>query len=420
MTISLIGSELRKVPQGVELLGLVAYGRGSEERYIFRFPSSVEGQISRDGNPWLVLLLPLAVTLAEALRIPLPVDPVLLANARKVMETWESWEPRLRPVPIEAEVGCVQAASLGRSGQFFTAGIDSFFTTVKFESETNTNIDDFIFVHGFDIPLDNQHAWKAASKNVLRISEALGKDCILFATNLRATRWGETRWPELSHGAAIIGSGLALESRYDQLIIPASWNDADLRPWGSHPNVDTLFSTQKTAVIHFGNQWRRTERTMWVASSNLRGLALAHLRVCSNDVGGQNCCRCGKCLRTMATLELLGVLAEATAFPDRRKMLDRIAHLYIDENERVLMGMIREDARLLGREDVSSAIDAALLYTQAIDRRYHIPQLRVLGFHIKQRFPRIWRLALPLRSFVKSLINPTESTSSRKERDAVD
>lgn len=420
MSISLISSELREIPRGVELLGLVGYGRGPAEQYVFRFPSSVEDQVSIDGNPWLALLLPLAFTLGENLRIQLPVDPKLLANARKIMEIWAGWDPRLRTVAIEAEAGGSQTPTRGRTGQFFTAGIDSFFTAGKFESDMHTVIDDFIFIHGYDIPLDNRQAWQAASENVLRISEALGKECILLATNLRATRWSETRWPELSHGAAIIGSGLALGSRYGQLVIPASWNDEDMRPWGSHPDIDTLFSTERTRVIHFGNRWTRSERTEWLVNSKLRDLAFAHLRVCSMDEEGRNCCACSKCLRTMVTFELLGVLPEASTFPDQADLLERIAHAYFDENERRLMDMIRDSARLLGREDVVSAIEAATARTQALNRLYRIPQLRALGFHFKRRFPRVWRAIRPLRTIASSLIGAVTHEGIRKKRDAVD
>jgi hypothetical protein len=45
-------------------------------------------------------------------------------------------------------------------------------------------------------------------------------------------------------------------------------------------------------------------------------LALKYLRVCWDNVdGAYNCCRCEKCIRTMSSLDALGVLERTESFP---------------------------------------------------------------------------------------------------------
>jgi hypothetical protein len=419
MTISLTAVELKPAGDGVELHGVVEYRGGRAEDYFFRFPGTLSVDLSSGGNPWIVVLLPLAVTLGETLHIGLPVDEVLCDNLRKAMQIWHSWDARLKPVPLEVDTLRSSARKQSRTGQFFTGGIDSFFAVGRFESDRGSKVDDLIFIHGYDIPLGNQRAWRSAADNVQRCSDALQKTCILPASNLRETRWSETRWPELSHGAALIGTGLMLEPRYGRLVLPASWDREESPFWGSHPDVDVLFSTSQTEVVHFGFDWTRAERTQWILQSRLRELALSRLRVCVEDPEGGNCGRCGKCLRTMATLELFDSLGEAKAFPEPSNLLVRLARLYYGQTDRIFIRQVRDLAGGLGRDDVRSAIEMGLRRTAALDRRYRIPQLQSLGLHVKRRYPRIWGAMLPMRVFAKLAIewitNPARRRSVSSE-----
>ena len=66
-------------------------------------------------------------------------------------------------------------------------------------------------------------------------------------------------------------------------------------------------------IVHSGAEATRAEK---IARLSRSSVALAHLRVCWQNVGkAYNCCRCEKCLRTMADLELCGVLDGMEAFP---------------------------------------------------------------------------------------------------------
>src|SRR5215469_9891368 len=69
------------------------------ENYWFEFPSDVAGSLSDSGNAWLACLVPMAVAIGEPLRLPFPVDPLLLRNVRELMAIWESWYPTLHAVP---------------------------------------------------------------------------------------------------------------------------------------------------------------------------------------------------------------------------------------------------------------------------------------------------------------------------------
>jgi hypothetical protein len=95
-------------------------------------------------------------------------------------------------------------------------------------------------------------------------------------------------------------------------LIASSYAYAQLHPWGSHPLLDPLWSTEAVEFTHDGCEAMRSEKVKAIARS---GLALSTLRVCwANEQGEYNCGRCEKCLRTMLALHVAGVLERCTTF----------------------------------------------------------------------------------------------------------
>src|ERR1700744_5718174 len=93
----LVGVRVEESPSTrgrVRLVGEVAYDDrpGAPEQYWFDVPEELAGDLSLSGNPWLACLLPLAVVRREPLRLSRPCDPVLVANASRLMKIWCGWD----------------------------------------------------------------------------------------------------------------------------------------------------------------------------------------------------------------------------------------------------------------------------------------------------------------------------------------
>jgi hypothetical protein len=110
---------------------------------------------------------------------------------------------------------------------------------------------------------------------------------------------------------------LALGEDLSSCLISASNSPDSIRPWGSHPVLDTLWSTEGLEIAQVGFEENRFEKIRRVSKSEL---ALRSLRVCWQPVDEYNCGRCPKCSLTMAALYLLGKLDKARTFPDRMDM----------------------------------------------------------------------------------------------------
>ncbi len=395
-------AEAPLAPGRVRLVAEVAYDdrRGRPEQYWFDAPEKYADRLSVSGNPWLACLLPLAVTRGEALRLNLPVDPKLLANARRVIEIWASWG-RGRPIPVEAEARLTPTgAAEARTGAFFSGGVDSFYMvlrdgTLPIEPPI-PRIDALLCIWGFDIRIDAPEEFRRLRERLAIAADALGKELVDVGTNLRSTRFREADWGRLSHGAALAGAGLSLEGLFRTLLIAGTHSDGPLRPWGSHPETDPLFSTSSTRVVHADSGVRRREKTEFVARSEI---AMRSLHVCYSGSSADNCGNCRKCLLAMLTLELAGVRERCETLRGHRLELDRVERLYLRSPAyRRLYRDLALHARAAGRRDIATAVERAVGRSRRMK-----PVLRALEWLEARRG--FWRLAraLRLRTFGDSI-----------------
>ena len=352
-------------PGRLRLAGRVRYDSdGVEEAIWFDLPDSLQPQISSSGNPWLVLLLPLAVSLREPLRLEIPVDPVLLEGCHEILDVWQAWYPDRAPVPIEAPVARLPSAMREGTGLFFSGGVDSFHSLIRrsglVPEDHVAQVTDLLVIHGADIPLTDSDAFNRLRPRMADVAREFGAGLVDIATNARDTRWGRADWPHLSHAALLIAAGLALEQRFARLLIASSANYGRLRPYGSHPITDPMFSTSETRIIHDAADVDRPEKVFAIAA---HPAVLRHLRVCWLGKSDANCGRCPKCFHTMIGLELAGTLGQSETLP-RRINPDVFSHLYFERQGTYtaywMVRTFRRHAVVAGRQDLVRLMDHVL------------------------------------------------------------
>ena len=163
----------------------------------------------------------------------------------------------------------------------------------------------------------------------------------------------------MSQGSMMGAVPLALERRFDRILIPSSI-DLDWKlAWGTHPITDALLSTSTTIVAEDGLAARRIEKTSFVARSDV---ALSTLRVCLFTGNETNCMRCEKCLRAAIALEAMGVLGRAPAFGTAKLDVGRVARMPIgDPHVRHYYAELIRYCRERNRPDLADAIARSLL-----------------------------------------------------------
>lgn len=343
----------------------VRIGNSPSEEIWIDVPARHAPELHRGPDPWLLLLLPMAAVSGRTLVLPGPVDSRLLANARELLRIWDAWYPWTEPVRLDVPEGSPSPPSAGgRTGAFFSGGVDSFFTILRHAEGTvdpdrRESPDDLLTVCGFDIPVRREAACQRVFGTTAAVAEALGMEPVTLNTNLRASSWDDrVPWADLGFGAALAACAHLLGGRSRRALIPAGSGYYRMGPHGCHPLTTPLMSSDCLELVHDGAAATRVEKTRRVARSEL---ARSHLRVCWRSGTDRNCSRCEKCYRTMLTLDLLGELDRFGTFERDRFRVDRVRHILArKESDAIFLEQIADLARERGARAAEERVRQAL------------------------------------------------------------
>ena len=334
-------------------------------------------------DAYLALAIQPAMRLGSKLIVKGSVSGRLLMNIPKIQEIYRCWDRKLSIVEVDVNdvrpwnpgpQPCAQdqktglaksTAGKGAVGSTFTGGVDSFYTLLKHLDEIQT----LIFVSGFELRLEALSLRDCVSKSLQNAASQLGKAFIEVETNLRQFSDNYANW-SLYHGAAIAATGIIVSGRLSKFYIPSTHSYADLFPWGSHPVLDPLFSTDQLEFEHDGCEATRFEKIEALAANSV---AMKTLRVCwEHHNRNYNCGKCEKCLRTMVSLQICGALDRCVTF-NRPLNLKKVANVKpTDENAR---SFIRENIEAGERIGADPNLLAAL--RRSLSGRIHSRPHRV-------------------------------------------
>jgi hypothetical protein len=204
-------------------------------------------------------------------------------------------------------------------GAFFSGGIDSCYTLVKshlgFRSVADP-ISHLIFVKGFDARLSEAEGLAESERHLGELAAEYNRTLIVVETNLRDV--AQAPWGEMHHGGALAAVAHCLGRGLHTVLIPGSGGyDEVAIPWGSHPLLDELWSTESVQLLHDGAEASRIDKL--AALVRHAPTLVDRLRVCyEGSYGGpRNCGRCTKCVRVMVMLRALGHLGSTSSFPGK-------------------------------------------------------------------------------------------------------
>jgi len=286
-----------------------------EARHQVYFSSSGAPLSLRPELEFVTSILP-CMKKGRAYRAPQPLDPRLLDSFEQMQDLYLAWVPGLTRLPAKAfEAAEPRArvngprANTGRVAAFFSGGVDSFYTLMKRREE----ITDLIFVHGFDIRLEDEKLYRETLAMIEHIARETGKNLIRLETNIRPVLDSYIGW-DYGHGPALAATAYLLSGQFDKIYIPSSQDYTHLFAFGSHPLLDPLWSLSDLDIVNDGAEARRIRKVEVIAWHQI---VLDTLRVCwMNPDSAYNCCRCEKCHRTMIALKVAGALDKCHTFPE--------------------------------------------------------------------------------------------------------
>jgi hypothetical protein len=257
----------------------------------------------------LAAFLLAAMRRGQPLAVDGDVSAELLDAVPAIQVIASSWWPELGPVDVRAERRARPLSPSGGTVSFFSGGVDSFYTALRH----GDRITHLVLVRGFDVfGPGKDELWERVAAAARRAAAALGKPLIELATDVRDVV-RDPDWP-IYHGAALATVGHALADVASTVLVAGTHSYGELFPWGSHPALDHLWSSENVRFVHDGAETGRLEKTRAIAQSDV---ALEHLRVCwRNPAGAYNCGECEKCVRTMVALRICGALERCATLPD--------------------------------------------------------------------------------------------------------
>ena len=213
-----------------------------------------------------VALLP-AMTAGEELSLPGPLSPQVLRALPDVQAVLVSLASAsstasrpLRTVDVIAPAAASDARpapareSPRGVGAFFSGGVDSWATLLA-----NPDVTDLIYVHGFDIPIDQPETSASVERRLAESARNLGKRLHVVRTDLRALLDPSVSW-EIAHGSALAAVALLFEHRCERVLVGAGMSYGSLFNRGSHPLLDHLWSTEGCRIEHHGAHLTRAAK----------------------------------------------------------------------------------------------------------------------------------------------------------------
>jgi hypothetical protein len=290
----------------------VTFDHRDPETLYFSLHKKWHSALSVDATPFVAALLIPCMKRGEDISVDgSSISPVFLKQTKKVMDLLLKWDKRFHQISIESKTKSV-IRKKRENASFFSGGVDSFYTYIKSKRKKSTKITSFLFVHGFDIELENSLFFTSVRNGLQKVADEEGVDLITLQTNVKRITDTYVDW-DWAHGGALASIALLLQNKLSTVSIPGALRKDQLFPYGTHPLLDPLWGTEQLQFIHDGIEYDRLDKVITTVGKSQ--LALTHLRVCNQNLKGKyNCSRCFKCLWTMMTLECAGSLVKSSTF----------------------------------------------------------------------------------------------------------
>lgn len=293
--------------------------QGEEFRpMFFRVGKEYEDFLIADASPFLAALFMPCMKKGEDIVIEGTIPEDLKLQLPKIMDVVTGWNVGFKKIHITSATTSEEIKNTTAVGNFFSGGVDSFYTYLKHQD----SVTHLISIKSWEIPPEITSVSAETEKdNTHEIAEKQNLKVITVESNYKEIIEPVLDW-EWNLGGNMAAVALMLRNGLKAAYIPSGMRLDQLCPYGTHPDLDPLWSTNTIKIFHDGCEYSRLEKVLHSISKS--SLALTHLRVCTHNLKSQeNCNKCFKCIVTKMALLCADVLDKTPTF-DRKLDLDLI------------------------------------------------------------------------------------------------
>jgi len=291
----------------------------------YEFDKEFEDYISPNSNGFVAAVLFLAMYLGEDVEVKGTMSPKLAYGLKTFQGYFNFWLPDdFRVVEIRCKQLEIEERITAGVMCTFSGGVDSLYTLYQHLPENEGNplhqLTHCLLLDGFALPRTDElnHSYQIISESYEKLTRKLGLKLVFVASNIADLYQGKLHTMQ-TDGPVLASVPLILGRLVSAFHIASSTTYVHMPPVAINPITTPLLSTEELTVTLHGSETSRLDKTL--AISNWPE-TYTTLRVCWEDFGVKNCCKCEKCLRTMITLDAAGVLSRYKTFdlPLKRSM----------------------------------------------------------------------------------------------------
>jgi len=295
----------------------VEHPDGRRERLWYRVGSAHRRSLTGLADPFVIGTLFHVMNAARSagghseLFVHGQVSPSLIRNLDECQAAWTMWVPELYSrVSIGSEIEREPEDRLaGEAGVMcFSGGVDSAFTAFRHtrgrEGRMARPLQAAVMVQGMDFRVDETELFLRAERRARIMLDSVGLELIRVTTNFREIN---SHWDHC-HGSAVASCMAILSERFSFGLIAQTLTYANnsLSFEGVNPITDWLYSSDSFGLIPDGASATRLQKIY-----ALRDWSefLESVRVCWRHPTrkDENCCVCGKCVRTILQFRTVGL-----------------------------------------------------------------------------------------------------------------
>ncbi len=199
--------------------------------------------------------------------------------------------------------------------QFFTLGVDSFYThLIPNQGDNKFQKKSLVYVNGFDVPLNETVLLQKIYENISCVARHSHSSTVFVSSNLRSITDQIIGWGQL-HVAALASVGYMLS--FEHILI--SGESFNFQDWGLREGADQLFTTKSIHFELYAHNMSRYQKLFELSKSKFFYLVKRYLRVCWQNVTFKdvlyNCSHCQKCLKTKLIFMSLNIVDTPTFQP---------------------------------------------------------------------------------------------------------
>ncbi len=206
-----------------------------------------------------------------------------------------------------------------RSLLFFSGGVDANSSLIAHRDESPC----LMTIWGADITPDNETGWQKVHGHTVRTATEFGLPYVEVKSNFRTfldpsrfgrekAKWDNSYWHRLQHGIGLIGHAApyAFLKKMDTVYLASSYSPLARQSSGfacaSDPTIDECLAFCGATVLHDQADLSRQDKVNAIVAWARTHHRKPALRVCWQSDGGENCCLCEKCHRTILALIVAG------------------------------------------------------------------------------------------------------------------